>query len=304
MLPLDNLRRSFPTRIGMPDDVDFREASGKAAARGISKVAEGSADYPVRLLSQAHPPSPLWFVGRLPPAGEKTLAVVGSRAASGAGVDRARRLAHEAARAGWTVVSGGAFGIDAAAHEGALDAAAATYAVLGCGVDVVYPDRHEVLFRRISATGGLLSEYDSGTPPRRGQFPARNRIIVALSDVVVVVEAAWRSGALITARQARGQGRRVLAMPGSPGTDALLASGHACPIAGFEDLEAALTGTQQRPLAALALATLRDKADTAEGLAHRLNISVGTALGVLTEAEVDGWVRRGPGGRFEVRLGH
>ena len=128
-------------------------------------------------------------------------------------------LRSDLAGKGIVIISGGAFGIDAAAHEGALAAAAApTFAVLGCGVDVTYPDRHGPLFARIVATGGLLSEYAPGTPPRAGQFPARNRIIAALGDAVIVVEAAYRSGALITAALARSLGRPVLAVPGSSGT--------------------------------------------------------------------------------------
>src|SRR6185436_17484206 len=139
------------------------------------------------------------------------------------------------ARRGWAVVSGGAFGIDAAAHAGALDAGAETYAVLGCGVDVVYPDRHAALFARIAGRGGLISQFAPGTRPHMKHFPQRNAVVAGLCDAVIVVEAALKSGALITAEVARKAGQRLLAVPGTPGTDALLSAG-ALPVTGAETL--------------------------------------------------------------------
>ncbi|HMF43516.1 MAG TPA: DNA-processing protein DprA, partial [Polyangia bacterium] len=170
----------------------------------------------------AQPVRELWYVGRLPRRGDRGLAIVGARAASTAMCRLASELAASAARRGFTIVSGGALGIDAAAHRGALDAGGVTFAVLGCGVDVVYPDRHAALFAEVAAAGGLLSEYEPGTQPRHGQFPARNRIIAALAETVLVVEAGFASGALITARAAAKLGRKLLAVPGSPGTDDLI----------------------------------------------------------------------------------
>ncbi len=146
------------------------------------------------------PVKALWYLGRLPQPGDRGLAMVGARAASMAGCGLARKLAAASARQGFAIVSGGALGIDAAAHRGALDAAGVTFAVLGCGVDVVYPDRHAALYADIAAAGGLISEYPPGTQPRSGQFPARNRIIAAFAGTVLVVEAGLKSGALITAR--------------------------------------------------------------------------------------------------------
>ena len=155
-----------------------------------------------------------------------------------------------AARRGFTIVSGGALGIDAAAHQGALEVGAPTFAVLGCGVDVVYPDRHAALFAQIAATGGLLSEFPLGTPPRGRQFPSRNRIVAALAEAVLVVEAREASGALVTARLAIEMGRPLYAVPGSAGTDRLIASGKARPVRDSAELLAALAG---EPAAATAV---------------------------------------------------
>ncbi len=300
LLSQDNLTDRFPTKPGV-------------AAKAVYQVDRDSADYPHRLMTLADPPSRLWFSGRLPPAAGKALAIVGSRAATGVGRACARQLATDAGERGWAVISGGALGIDAAAHEGALKVGAPTFALLGCGVDVVYPDRHESLFGEIAKSGGLLSEYPPGEPPRKGQFPARNRLIVALSDAVVVAEAARRSGALITARIAADRGCPVFALAGSPGADEFIASGRARRVAGFDEIEGALAGRapaepRESPAIPEALAAvvgaLREVPDTADGLARRLALPIALVIGRLTEAELEGWVKRGSGGRYEVYRGH
>lgn len=159
------------------------------------------------------------------------VAVVGTRAATPHGLADAREIGAVLAAAGITVVSGLAIGIDAAAHEGTLDAGGVPVGVLGTGLDVVYPRRHRSLFERVRAHGLLVSELGYGVQPRRRSFPVRNRIIAALADVVVVVEATARGGARITAERAVEYGRPVLAMPGSrrnpaaEGTNALIADG-------------------------------------------------------------------------------
>lgn len=248
----------------------------------------------------------LWVKGQLPAPGRRTVAMVGSRSATLAGCARARALAADLGRRGFAVASGGALGIDAAAHRGALDAGSVTYAVLGCGVDVVYPDRHRALFDELVAGGGgLLSEYPPGTPPRSGQFPVRNRLVAALGEGTVVVEARRHSGALITARLARAFGRVVLAVPGSVGADDLIHSGAAVPVACADDVLDALAGRAPAPLdvppafAALVDALGRSP-DTAAGLGRRLGLGLPEVLGLLSAAEMDGWIRRTVGAMFEV----
>ena len=166
---------------------------------------------------------------------------MGSRHPSDHGLRLTRELAEFAASNGVPVVSGLALGIDAAAHAGALEGGGPTYAVLGCGVDVVYPRTNARLFQRVVERGLLVSEYPPGVTPAPWRFPARNRIIAALSDTLLVVEARSRSGALITADQALDLGRDVLAVPGSPavagsaGTNGLIKAGAGL-IEGCEDL--------------------------------------------------------------------
>lgn len=279
-----------------------------AAERSVLPVDRAHPHYPARLCDLPVAPEKLWVRGRLPDRETRLVAMVGSRAATGAGCQRARALAGELGQRGFAVVSGGAFGIDAAAHEGALAAGAGTYAVLGCGIDVVYPDRHAQLFDRIAAHGGLLSEYAPGTKPRRGQFPVRNRIIAALGQAVIVVEAALRSGALITATRARELGRLLLAVPGSSGTDALVHGGHALPVSSADDVVAALAGKLARPVPTTPelgphgglIAALEGGADTPALLCQRLGRPLADILAALALAELDGWVERAGGDTYEV----
>jgi DNA processing protein len=297
MVPGDNSTARLPTTPIM-------------ATNGLEMVVRDDPRFPTRLLQIPRPPKQLWVSGGLPDPRRSALAIVGSRKASGAGCERARELAAAFARRGWVIVSGGAFGIDAAAHEGALEAGAETYAVLGCGVDVIYPDRHRKLFARITGQGGLLSEYAPGTQPRAGQFPVRNRIIAGLADAVLVVEAAHRSGALSTAHAARKAGQRLLAVPGTAGTDALITAG-ALAVTSAATVEDALAG--RAPVAAAPpvpnmfsalVEALGAKEDSAPGLARRLGLSLPAVMGLLLEAELEGWVRRRADSHYEVLRGH
>ncbi len=219
----------------------------EACARiGAAIVPIDSSDYPPLLRAVPDAPMVLYRIGD-PRVAASTVAVVGSRAPTAAAADFARRLSADLAASGWTVVSGMARGIDAAAHDGALRGGGRTVAVLGCGVDVVYPPGAGSLRERIVAAGVLLSEYPPGTPPLPPHFPARNRVISGLSRGVVVVEAARRSGALITARCALDQGREVMAVPGNPlfphteGSNRLLRDG-ALLVAEAADVLAAVGG--------------------------------------------------------------
>lgn len=180
----------------------------------IRRLRRGDPDYPGRLEHLDSPPEDLWIRGTLPLPRERAVALVGTRRATEYGRRMATDLAYGMATAGWAVVSGLARGIDAAAHRGALDARGATVAVLGCGVDRVFPARNRDLFAAIARDGILVSEFPPGTPPLRHHFPRRNRIIAALCDGVIVVQAGLPSGALITADLGIELNRVVFAVPG------------------------------------------------------------------------------------------
>jgi len=176
----------------------------------------GDADYPPLLLQTADPPLLLFAEGAMHRIAARAIAIVGSRYPTAQGEETARAFAAALSREGLVVVSGLARGIDAAAHEGALLGVAGTVAVLGAGPDMAYPSQNAKLAQRIVAHGGaILSEYAPGTPPLKENFPRRNRIIAGLSLGTLVVEAALRSGSLITARLATEAGREVFAIPGS-----------------------------------------------------------------------------------------
>jgi DNA processing protein len=201
----------------------IRDAAGSAEAdavlelcrdRGVTLLREGAAGYPPLLGRIDDPPGLLFVRGSIEPCDSLAIAIVGSRHATAYGRRVAWQLANGLARAGYTIVSGLARGIDAAAHRGALDAGGRTLAVLGSGVLNVYPPEHADLAADVMARGALLGEPPPLTAPHPGCFPRRNRIVSGLSLGVVVVEAAERSGALITARLAGEQGREVFAVPG------------------------------------------------------------------------------------------
>jgi DNA processing protein len=179
----------------------------------VTVLSLESPDYPALLKMIHDPPRRLFVQGTLPTV--PMLAVIGSRRATPYGLRVARRLAGELAAAGMAIVSGLARGIDGAAHQGALEAGGQTVAVMATGLDLIYPPEHVELAAQICKSGALVTEAEPGTMPLPSRFPVRNRIISGLSVGVVVVEAAERSGALITARMALEQGREVLCVPGS-----------------------------------------------------------------------------------------
>jgi DNA processing protein len=198
--------------------VRARAALARAAAGNLSLLPYFAPGYPAALHTIADPPIVLWATGDPSTFHPDTVAIVGSRRATPAGLDIARRLAADLAAEGLVVVSGMARGVDAAAHVGALEGGGRTVAVLGCGVDVVYPPEHAALAARIRNSGIVISELPPGMPPYAHHFPLRNRIISGLARAVVVIEASDKSGSLITARAALDQNRDVLAVPGSVGS--------------------------------------------------------------------------------------
>ena len=203
----------------VPDEFEARLAAGwqwlSAGDEPRDVVVVGDPRYPAALLDSADPPLLLYTRGRIELLAMPAIAIVGSRNATPQGIENARAFAAHLSREGWVVVSGLALGIDGAAHEGALEGGAGTIAVVGTGLDRVYPARHRALAQRIATDGLLVSEFAVGTPSLAENFPIRNRIIAGLARGTLVVEAAVQSGSLITARLAVESGRDVFAIPGS-----------------------------------------------------------------------------------------
>lgn len=239
----DLVRRSGGTRTPALPEIDAELAAGQRL--GARLIAACEPEFPQALAALDPPPPVLWVRGEVALLERPSVAIVGARVASASGQRFARGLAAELGQAGHVVVSGLARGIDAAAHEGALPTG--TVAVLGGGVDDVYPPEHRNLYDRIIGAGCILSESPPGYAAQARDFPRRNRIISGLSRAVVVVEAEMRSGSLITARLAVEQGREVLAVPGSPldprakGTNDLIRQGAAI-CEGADDVLRALEG--------------------------------------------------------------
>jgi len=182
---------------------------------GIDVICLRSPEYPARLAEIYDPPPVLYIRGKLEPGDERSVAVVGTRASSGYGLEMATRLAGGLAANGVTVVSGLAVGIDAAAHRASLDAGGRTIAGVGSGLDQVYPAKHADLARKIAESGAVISEYPPGVRPHARNFPRGNRILSGLTLGTLVVEAGFRSGALLTVTHALEQNREVFAVPGS-----------------------------------------------------------------------------------------
>jgi DNA processing protein len=196
------------------NEIDAQAELALCRERQVQVLIESQPEYPARLREIPDPPGVLFARGQLLPSDGIAVAIVGTRHATQYGVTQADRLAAGLARAGYTIVSGLARGIDAVAHRAAIKAGGRTIAVLGSGVLNIYPPEHEELAEEVAAHGAVLSENPPNSPPLSGAFPQRNRIITGLSLGVTVVEASDRSGALISARHAMEQGREVFAVPG------------------------------------------------------------------------------------------
>ena len=277
-------------------------------------VTLGDPSYPNSLLETADPPLLLYVQGRIELLGAESIAIVGSRHATRQGLDNARSFAAQLSHAGFTVVSGLALGIDAAAHEGGLEGVGSTIAVVGTGLDSAYPTRNRALTQRITHQGLLVSEYSLGTPPLPAHFPQRNRIIASLARATLVVEAAPQSGSLITARLANEAGRDVFAIPGSihspqsRGCHALIKQG-AKLIESVADILEELrpgvaTAMPRRPAAAPTtgdpvLEALGFDPITLDALAERTGYPPAELNIRLLDLELDGRVARLPGQRFQ-----
>jgi len=307
---------------GAEDSEALRWASGLERG-GVRILSAFDEEYPASLREIADPPFVLFALGKVDRLRLPAVAIVGSRDATRYGRDVASKLAGELSAAGVSVVSGFARGVDAAAHEAALEGPGGTIAVLGCGLDVDYPREHSRLKARLASEHLLLSESSPGTEPRPQNFPIRNRIIAGLSAGVVVVEASRRSGSLITARLASDFGRDVFAVPGSVfsptslGTHELLRDG-AILCRGAEDVLAELfpsVGAPPHPaVLAPALsadispearrifdALCREEGLSAEDLAQALDLPAATVLASLFELEGAGFAVPAAGGRYGVR---
>jgi DNA processing protein len=297
--------------------LEWLNAADAPAPRWIVTLAD--AEYPQGLLRTEDPPVLLYVTGQRQPTPDRAIAVVGSRNPTPQGSANARAFSRAFAEAGLTVVSGLALGIDGAAHEGALEGAAAdqlaTIAVVGTGLDRVYPKQHLALARRIVQRGLIVSEYPLGTPPLAENFPRRNRIISALSEGTLVVEAALQSGSLITARMASEQGKDVFAVPGSihapqsRGCHALIKQG-AKLVETAQDVleELRLVPSGEQPAAAAAepappykdvLAALGFDPVGLDALIARTGIAAPQLQAQLLELELAGHVARLPGGLFQ-----
>jgi DNA processing protein len=293
-----------------------RRALDAITAQQLRVVAFDEFEYPVLLRARLddHAPSLLFMIGDETLIDRAGIAVVGSRRASEYGLDVAAQLGSAVARAGACLISGLALGIDAAAHAAALDAAGATVAVLGCGVDVYYPRRNTALQDRIARDGLLVSELLPGEPPRAFQFPHRNRIIAALSRAVVVVEAGAQSGAIRTAVHAMEQGVQVYGVPGrldEPGMQGILAlfEDGVPPLAGVRPLlESAgvlplggtlSASTSEPPQAGtVVFRAIGARPMHIDRIARDAGVSAAEALTTLLQLELDGFVTQLPGGRF------
>jgi DNA processing protein len=302
-------------RLRAIDDHAASEALAELRASGCAALTRGDAAYPARLFDLRDPPLVLYYRGKLEISERRAVAIVGSRAASSYGRDQAAAMASEFAAFGATVVSGFARGIDAAAHRGALDGGAPTIAVPGSGLNALYPDYHAELAARIVASDGLIvSEFPPVMTARAHHFPMRNRLVAALADATVVIEAGMRSGALITARLADELGRHVFAMPGdvvrptSAGTNALIKDGVAL-VTSAADIAALLkwkstlgnasTGRDDDSSCPL-LDLLRRGIDDADSIGASLGESASAVAAQLAMLEIQGLVERRPGGKFSA----
>jgi len=298
----------------IPEEVAARTRAW-LEVRGHELLAWDDPRYPQALIALGHAPCALFFVGRIELLNHPAFAIVGSRSATAQGKDNARAFARALSDAGLSIVSGLALGIDGAAHEGALEGASSTIAVVGTGLDRVYPARHRELAHAIAERGGLLSEFAPGTPPREKNFPRRNRLIAGLAQGTLVVEAAPKSGSLITARYAGEYGRDVFAIPGSihsplsKGCHKLIREGAKLVETAQDILEElglvpapALQSAETAPMSDSAvLAALGNDPADVDTLVARSGLGADAVVAELVELELADRVTPLPGGRWQRR---
>lgn len=312
---------ALATAVRLRSRGDGLAAAAQAAELGGSVLAPSDAGFPAALRKIPEPPPVLFALGRLELLNRPAIAIVGSRDHTSYGAEACRLLAAHAAEAGIVVVSGMARGLDAIAHAAALEVSGPTIGVLGNGLGVVYPAANSRLYERVAVEGLLLTEFPPGERPSAGSFPRRNRLISGLAQVTVVVEAAFGSGALITADAALEQGRDVAAVPGpitsrtSAACNRLIRDG-ATPITELPDLHAFYPEVQSwpelqpeaprvRPLPATLSPAERALAEAiasapldVDTLAHRFERPVGLLLAQLGMLEIAGVVEQRPPGMF------
>jgi len=310
-------RRAIESLVAARAQVDLDAELRRLEQSGAGLITWEDASYPRNLLNIAQPPPVLYVKGTLLPADEWAVALVGTRHASTYGREVARELASGLAASGVTVVSGLARGVDVAAHRAALEAGGRTIAVLGSGVDNIYPPEHAGVAEAIAKAGAVVSDYALGTPPEAANFPPRNRIISGLAKGVVIVEAGEVSGALITADFAAEQGRDVFAVPGnihqrtSLGANKLIQQG-AKMVTGvadvLEELNLALVTEQRTARAALPadateqrlLACLSAEPVHIDELGVQMGLPIAQVSGALELMELKGMVRQVGGMNYVV----
>ena len=302
-------RRSCENLQAARSAIDLDRVLERVEQAGLKVLTWESPDYPVNLLNIAQPPPVLYVKGALTAADEWAVALVGTRQASAYGREVAHQLATALAASGVTVVSGLARGVDIVAHRAALEAGGRTIAVLGSGLDHIYPAEHQPVADRMAEAGALVSDYPLGTLPESANFPPRNRIISGLAKGVVVVEAAEGSGALITAEFAAEQGRDVFAVPGSilargcRGTNRLIQQGAKMVLGAgdiLEELNLSLVAEHTQARVALpadetekrVLARLSAEPVHVDDLGVQLNLPIAEVSSALALMELKGMVRQ------------
>jgi DNA processing protein len=314
---IDGMTDKAVAKVLGPEPPGIDAQMGRIVEWEITMLPVTDPEYPVNLRQIYDPPAVLYVRGSLDESDRFSVSIVGSRRASIYGRTMSERIAKELAGRGICVVSGGARGIDAAAHQGALKGSGRTIAVLGCGVDIAYPSEHRALYAKIAETGAVVSEFSPGTPPEAWRFPSRNRIISGLSSGVLVIQAPNDSGALITARYAAEHGRDIFALPGNvddirnEGCHALIRDGAKLVTSAVDILsEIGVHAGEERTVQAPA--PIKSLTETERKLVELLSLQpkhvdhvitesgfpAPTVTGTLTMLEMKGIVKRVPGNAY------